>query len=184
MELVLVLALCALVFVAALTSVAVVGVVRLSGRVRRRAARAASMLRLRAAALPGGPRRDVADLRLRLRESLRHSQVVLANPAVLAATVHTSACADAVAHLRHASEELDARLALIEREPDEMLRGHLLLVLAPRAERVIADAAALRRAAYALTIELEEPGSAHVQRDLRDRVDGLLLAVRELARPV
>ncbi|MCW2528782.1 MAG: hypothetical protein JWM76_3642 [Pseudonocardiales bacterium] len=100
-----------------------------------------------------------------------------------AGDAHTSWWTDASDQLFRSAARLDARLALIEGEPDAAIRDELVATLGPRVEQVIADAAAMRSAAYALTIELEQPGTQARRSDLRDRIDGLLLALRELARP-
>lgn len=59
----------------------------------------------------------------------------------------------------------------------------MMAVLAPRVEEVVTDGTALREAAYAMSMELDTATASARRRDLRDRVEGLLMAVRELARP-
>jgi len=88
--------------------------------------------------------------------------------------------ADLLIPLQHTAAELDARLALIDREPDTALRQALLPNLLSRTEQVLADSLALRQAGYGLADQVHSAVAEPLIADVRDRIVGLLVAIRDL----
>jgi hypothetical protein len=145
-------------------------------RTRRSKVVAASLLRLRPAAIPVGTRGEIGRLRWRLHSNLRHTERVLSSQVITGPGANPYP--DLLASLKHTAAELDRHLALVEREPDAALRKALLPRLAARAEQVIADSTALRGAAYGLADEVHRTTAEPLITDVRDRIVGLLGALR------
>jgi hypothetical protein len=144
----------------------------------RSAAPLRSALRLRSAVIPVGTRGEIGRLRWSLHTNLRQTERVL-NSQVIIGT-GPNPFADLLPPLQQTARALDRHLALIEREPDVLLRKALLPRLSSRADQVIADSTALRGAAYGLADEVHVTTAEPLITDVRDRIAGLLGAMQDL----
>jgi hypothetical protein len=182
MEAMFVVALVGLVFALAIGLAVVVRVVRAGRRWFGRAQDAVVTGRLRIMSVPPVATRPVARQRLALRADAARSRAVLADPLVIANTRAIAGWDEMAARVVADAELLDGRLAVLERESRAASRQSALDGLQPRIDQALADGEALRRAAYALALEL--PTGAGPGTDPSERSDyflGLVSAVRELA---
>jgi hypothetical protein len=147
-------------------------------RTRQSRSTVTSIVQLRSAAIPLGTRGEIGRLRWALRTNLTQTERVLASQVI--AGTGPNPFADLLVPLQQTARQLDAHLALIEREPDPLLRRDLLHRLSARADQVIADAAALRGAAYGLADHVHSTVAEPLIDDVRDRITGLLAAMRDL----
>ena len=147
-------------------------------RTRQSRSTVTSIVQLRSAAIPIGTRGEIGRLRWALRTNLTQTERVLASQVI--AGTGPNPFADLLVPLQQTARQLDAHLALIEREPDPLLRRDLLHRLSARADQVIADAAALRGAAYGLADHVHSTVAEPLIDDVRDRITGLLAAMRDL----
>lgn len=145
--------------------------VRRSGRLER------GMAVLRAATLPEGPRREIAELRVELHDSLAQSRRVVGNTAL---GVTPASLADLQRRLRRSGEELDVRLQLLVDEPDTGLLTRLLPRLRERVAAITANSSALRQTALQFGEELDASRRALLEQDLHDEIAGLESGVREV----
>lgn len=146
---------------------------RALARVRRSRRATMSGLRVRSLAATPGSRGELAAARLRLHTSLLHTE------RVLRAGSAGPDYDELLAGLQQQSEHLDTRLALLEREPDAALRQALAAGLLARVDEIVADTAMLRRIAYGFAGRALTDSDPLVA-DLRDRIAGLLTAMRDL----
>jgi hypothetical protein len=103
---------------------------------------------------------------------------VLASPVIIG--TGPNPLGDLLSPLQRTARQLDQHLALIEREPDALLRKALMPRLDVRARQVIADATALRGAAYGLADQVHTATAEPLIADVRDRIAGLLVAMHDL----
>jgi hypothetical protein len=137
-----------------------------------------SAVRLRSAAIPVGTRGEIGRLRWALHTNLRQTERVLASPVIIG--TGPNPFGDLLSPLQRTARQLDQHLALIEREPDALLRKALMPRLDVRARQVIADATALRGAAYGLADQVHTATAEPLIADVRDRIAGLLVAMHDL----
>jgi hypothetical protein len=154
-------------------TVAVLAGRRALARVRRSRRATVSGLRLRSVAARPGSRGELAAARLRLHTCLLHTERVLR--AGSAGPDYN----ELLIGLQQQSDFLDTRLALLEREPDVALRQALSAGLLTRVDELVGDAAMLRRIAYGFAGRSLTDADPLVA-DLRDRIAGLLTAMRDL----
>lgn len=170
------------ILVVLLVLVAVLGVVgwRVARLVRASPARARlqrGALTLRAAALPAGPRREVARLRASLHDNLTHTAHVLA----AAPGGSGGPLGDLLAQLHAAAAQFDRQLRILADEPAEDYLTETLPALAARVAQFNDNTLSLRRSAVELT---EDPDiQRRAEQDLRDRITGLAQGIRELQSP-
>jgi len=137
-----------------------------------------SAVRLRSAAIPVGIRGEIGRLRWALHTNLRQTERVLTSPVIIG--TGPNPFGDLLSPLQRTARQLDQHLALIEREPDALLRKALMPRLDVRARQVIADATALRGAAYGLADQVHTATAEPLIADVRDRIAGLLVAMHDL----
>jgi len=137
-----------------------------------------SAVRLRSAVIPVGSRGEIGRLRWALHTNLRQTERVLASPVIIG--TGPNPFSDLLLPLQRTARQLDEHLALIEREPDALLRKALMPRLDVRAQQVIADATALRGAAYGMADQVHTATAEPLIADVRDRIAGLLVAMHDL----
>ncbi len=142
--------------------------VRRSGRLER------GVSQLRAATLPPRPRRELAGLRVALHDHLAQTQRVIE----AAHLAPHGAAQGLLEQLRPAVAALDARLRLLEGEPDQSYLAQVLPVVRERVEQLCNDATALRRTA--LVLGQSPLGSEVLEQDLRDQIRGLQAGAQEI----
>ena len=162
------------VLVASLVLLAVLALLGWVGwrRVRRDDRIERGMLGLRAATTPPGPRREVAGLRKTLREHLIQTERM-----VLAAAPADETLTDMVSQLRRSAQATDARLRLMQGEPDHAYLREIVPELREQVRAVCADASLLRRSAI---VAGEHPGEQMARQDLRDRLVGFRAGLDEI----
>lgn len=140
-------------------------------RVRRSGRLDQGMSQLRAAALPPGPRREIAALRVRLHDHMAQTQRVVA-------TAPDGPARELLGQLRPAAGELDARLRLLESEPDQAYLAQILPMVREPVERLCTNASTLRQTA--LDLGQNDLGHAVLEQDLCDQITALQAGAREI----
>lgn len=147
-------------------------------RLRRSVRLERGKIALRAAALPPGPRREIAGLRLRLRDELAQTERVVGE--FTASGAPPGPLPGLLRRLRAAARELDSQLRLLRDEPALGFLSRELPAARTRAERIVADAQALRWTALRLDDEVDGSAEAALDRDLADEIAGLWAGLDEV----
>lgn len=153
-------------------------------RVRRSGLLDRGLLQARAAVLPPGPAKDIAELRQLLRGSLAQTRKVLS--AVSDGSGAPESLTDLLRRLEVTTGSLDAQLRLVQSEPDQTYLQQVLPPLRERVHSVDSDAVRLRRTALRLQSEGDRLQRTMLEDDLRDSVAGLeagLTEIQQLHQP-
>ncbi len=142
------------------------------------------VLRVRAAVLPRGPRREIIRMRLALQDNLAQTQRVLSHR--VAADGMPGALSDLLPRLEHLATGLDEQLRLWQTEPDLTLVLDALPELRQRGDAIISHAVTLRATALRYIDDADRLTRTTAEDDLRDQLAGLeagLTAIRRLPAP-
>lgn len=142
------------------------------------------MLQARAAVLPPGPAKDIAELRQLLRDSLAQTRKVLGT--VSDGPGAPESLTDLLRRLEVTTGSLDAQLRLVQSEPDQIYLQQVLPSLRERVHSADSDAVRLRRTALRLQSEGNRLQRTLLEDDLRDSVAGLeagLTEIQQLPQP-
>lgn len=150
--------------------------------VRKRRLMDRGLLHWRAAALPDGPSRRVALLRLQLQESMTQTRRVMAamEPAGASGVNPLGELPDLAGRLRQSAGHLDAQLGLLEREPDPDYIESLLPEFDNQVRSVEQAALQLRAGALGTAATTDDLARRQVETDLADELAGLEAGVAYL----
>lgn len=153
-------------------------------RVRRSGLLDRGVLQARAAVLPPGPAKDIAELRQLLRDSLAQTRKVLGT--VSDGPGAPESLTDLLRRLEVTTGSLDAQVRLVQSEPDQIYLLQVLPSLRERVHSADSDAVRLRRTALRFQSEGNRLQRTLLEDDLRDSVAGLeagLTEIQQLPQP-
>jgi hypothetical protein len=172
-----------------ITVVVLLGVLITAGwlmwrRIRRSHLVERGLLQARAATLPAGPQRDIAEMRLAVNDNLTQTARVLGT--LRSDLAGSQLLTDLLRRLRQTATALDTHLRLLSTEPDQRFLAAMLPSLRQRTGTIQRDTLRLRQTGLRLLSEEDLLRRSLLEQDLRDSVEGLeagLAEVRALGHP-